>query len=55
MEDSEAKEAGDDIAPAPEKPWMAAFGGLRDLHHETLRIDRLIEDEFERVDEEQWR
>ncbi len=39
--------------PAPrEKPWMRAFGGLRDLHRETLRVERLIEQEFECIDEE---
>ncbi len=29
------------------KPWEAAFGGLRSLHRENLRIDRLISAEFE--------
>jgi hypothetical protein len=23
---------------SPEKPWMAAFGGLHDLHRETKRV-----------------
>ena len=32
------------------KPWEKAFGALRDLHRETLRIDRLIAAEFETVD-----
>jgi len=41
--------------PSPEKAWMLAFGGLRDLHRENLRVERLIEQEFERVDEEDWR
>ena len=36
-------------------PWEAAFGGLRDLHRENLRIDRLISSEFETVDYEEWR
>ncbi len=40
---------------APEKPWMRAFGGLRDLHRETRRVERSIEEAFERVDEEDWR
>ena len=37
------------------KPWEKAFGGLRDLHRENRRIDRLISAEFEVIDEEQWR
>jgi hypothetical protein len=28
------------------KPWEAAFGGLRDLHRENLRIQKLIDTEF---------
>jgi hypothetical protein len=35
----------------PQKPWMKAFGGLRDLHAETKRIDRVIAREFGRIDE----
>ncbi|HEY1205787.1 MAG: ribbon-helix-helix protein, CopG family [Bryobacteraceae bacterium] len=34
---------------------MRAFGGLRDLHRETKRVERSIEEAFERVDEEDWR
>ncbi|MBI2680560.1 MAG: hypothetical protein HYX25_06075 [Candidatus Solibacter usitatus] len=26
--------------------WMQAFGGLRDLHRENKRLDRLIAQEF---------
>jgi len=40
---------------APEKPWRKAFGGLRELHAETKRIDRVIAREFEEIDEEEWR
>jgi len=36
------------------KPWEAAFGGLRSLHRENLRIDRIISSEFESIDEEEW-
>lgn len=36
------------------KPWEAAFGGLRALHRENLRIDRIISSEFEVIDEEEW-
>jgi hypothetical protein len=42
-------------ARPPEQPWMTAFGGLRDLHRENVRIERSIEEEFERIDEEDWR
>ncbi len=37
------------------KPWEAAFGGLRTLHRENLRIDRIIAAEFESIGEEEWR
>jgi len=37
------------------KPWEKAFGGLKHLHKENQRIDRLIKAEFETIDEEQWR
>ncbi|HKW64012.1 MAG TPA: hypothetical protein VJN89_15780 [Candidatus Acidoferrum sp.] len=33
-----------------EKPWMKSFGKLRHLRKETARINRLIEDEFERIE-----
>jgi hypothetical protein len=31
---------------------MRGFGQLRHLHKETVRIDRLIEDEFEKFEPE---
>jgi hypothetical protein len=37
--------------PSPDKPWMRAFGGLHDLHRETKRLQRVIQKEFERIDE----
>ena len=39
-------------AKATETPWMAAFGKLRHLRKETARINRAIEEEFERVEAE---
>ena len=39
-------------APAQEKPWMTLAGGLKHLHAENLRIDRLIEAEFETIEPE---
>lgn len=37
-----------------EKPWMKHFGQLKHLHKETLRINRLIEEDSERIDPEMW-
>ena len=41
--------------PAAPPAWMSAFGGLRRLHKETKRIDRVLEQEFERIEEDKWR
>ncbi|MGH9558903.1 MAG: antitoxin [Bryobacteraceae bacterium] len=35
-----------------EKPWMKMFGGLRHLHKENLRIQRIIDEEFEQIEPE---
>lgn len=40
---------------AADKPWMKSFGGLRHLHKETLRIDRIIEQEFGKIEPEDWK
>jgi hypothetical protein len=32
-----------------DKPWMKSFGKLRNLHKETARINRIIEEEFGRL------
>jgi hypothetical protein len=37
-----------------ETPWMAAFGKLRHLRKETAKINPTVEEEFERVDAEDW-
>jgi len=37
------------------KPWMKHFGKLRDLHRETVRINRIIEKEFGQIEPEEWR
>jgi hypothetical protein len=42
-----------DKPPAP--AWMTAFGGLRSLHKETQRINRVVEQEFEQIEEKDWR
>lgn len=35
-------------------PWMAAFGGLRALHKETQRVNRILQQEFEQIEDEEW-
>jgi len=35
-----------------DKPWMKTFGKLRNLHSETLRINRFIEREFGQIEPE---
>ena len=37
-----------------DKPWVKLAGGLKDLHRETQRINRIIEEEFEQVEPEDW-
>ena len=37
------------------KPWMQVVGGLRHLKKETARINRVIEQEFEQIDHEDWK
>ena len=39
---------------ASDKPWAKLAGGLKHLHKETQRINRIIEDEFERIEPEDW-
>ena len=37
-----------------DKPWIKLAGELRHLRKETARIDQLIEEEFERIEPEEW-
>ena len=37
-----------------DKPWMKTIGGLRHLHDENVRIQKLIDEEFETIDQEDW-
>ena len=37
-----------------DKPWMKSFGKLRSLHRETVRINRIIENEFGQIEPEDW-
>jgi predicted transcriptional regulator len=41
-----------DGAKSTQKPWMALAGGLKHLHAENVRIDRLIATEFEQIEPE---
>ncbi|MFZ1130188.1 MAG: hypothetical protein WCA97_06660 [Terriglobales bacterium] len=34
------------------KPWMKSFGKLRGLHAETAKINRIIQEEFGRIEPE---
>jgi hypothetical protein len=40
---------------AKEKPWMKLAGKLKHLHKETVKINRLIEEESKKIDPEMWR
>ncbi len=37
-----------------ERPWLKVFGGLRGLHKETARINGIIQEEFGRIEPEEW-
>lgn len=49
------RDAGHPAAPASPPGWMKAFGGIRTLHKETNRINRVLEQEFEQIEEAEWR
>jgi hypothetical protein len=36
----------------PDKPWLKTFGKLRGLRNETVRINRIIEDQFGQIEPE---
>jgi len=36
------------------RPWMKVAGKLRHLHKETVRINKLLEQEFEEIRPEDW-
>jgi hypothetical protein len=36
--------------PVQAKPWMKTFGKLRGLRKETARVDRIIQEEFDRIE-----
>ena len=37
------------------RPWMKHFGSLAHLRKETRRIEKIIEDEFETINPEDWK
>jgi hypothetical protein len=41
-------------AKTEEKPWVKLGGGLKHLHRETDRINRIIRSEFEKIDPAEW-
>lgn len=40
---------------AGERPWRKHMSKLKHLHKETVRINRLIEEDSEKIDAEMWR
>jgi hypothetical protein len=42
-------------APRIAPLWMSAFGGLRALHKETEKINRVLEQESGLIEEGEWR
>ena len=38
----------------PDKPWMKSFGKLRSLRKETAKIDRIVAQEFDQIEPEDW-
>ncbi|HEV3420859.1 MAG TPA: hypothetical protein VG075_11185 [Candidatus Acidoferrum sp.] len=44
-----------ETGPEGQKPWMKHIGKLKDLRKETKRIDRIIEETFETIDEDLWK
>lgn len=37
-----------------EQPWVSLAGGLKHLHKETVRINRIIKSEFEKIERGDW-
>jgi hypothetical protein len=37
-----------------EENWRPWFGALRHLHEDTLRIQAFIDEEFSKIDPEEW-
>ena len=41
-------------AQSGEKPWVNLMGKLKRLHKETLRLNRLIDKDSEKIDPKMW-
>jgi hypothetical protein len=52
---TEAVESKLKVSDPENKPWMQWVGGLRHLKKENARINRIIEEEFEKIEPEDWR
>ena len=39
---------------AVERPWMKTIGGLKHPHRDNLRVQRIIDEEFGKIDSEDW-
>lgn len=46
LQEKLSRSGGDD------RPWMKAFGQLRSLHQETMKIDQIIQQEFGHIEPE---
>ena len=42
-------------AKGSKKPWARLAGGLKHLHRETIRVNGIIRQEFERIEPKDWR
>ena len=51
---TEAVEARLKLNTSESKPWMQVVGGLKHLKKENARINKIIEDEFEQIEPEDW-
>ena len=38
----------------PGKPWLECAGELAHLHKETKRIQKIVDEEFEQIEAEDW-
>jgi hypothetical protein len=43
------------VRDGSDRPWMKTFGKLRSLSKETARINQIIEEEFGRIEPEDWK
>lgn len=41
-------------AQKQDKPWSRLAGGLKHLHKETVRINGILNEEFEKIEAEDW-